>query len=120
MALRRGGGGTDDEVGRDDGFAVGGPFAFEVSDGRRNGTLGESEGVLPDGGEIDMGEAGEAGVIEANDGDFVGDGDAGAQEGVKDAGGAVVVEGKDGGGTRSAVEERTGGCGPVVLGEPAR
>jgi hypothetical protein len=69
---------------------------------------------------LDVGEAGEVTVVEADDRDLVGHRDTGAQEGVEDADGAVVVEGEDGGGAGSLGEECSCGCRAVVLGQPAR
>ena len=51
--------------------------------------------VLADGGEVDVGQPGEMAVVEADDGDLPGHRDAGAEEHVEDAGGALVVEGHD-------------------------
>src|SRR6476469_9024478 len=98
MSGRYGCGAADDEVGSDDALPAGRRFAFQTCDGPAEGQFREAGDVLADGGEVDMGQAGQAAVVESDDGDLLRDGYAGAEEGVQDAGGAAVVEGEHGGG----------------------
>jgi hypothetical protein len=116
-----GGGAANDQAGWDDQLPVGHGRPVEAVDRAGDGQGGHLLGVLGDGGEVDVGEAGQAAVVVADHADVVGHGEAGAVQHVEDAGGAAVVEHGHGGRSpaRGRVQEGAGGGGAVVLGGPA-
>lgn len=93
--------------------------ALQACDGPADGEAGEACDVLSDGGEVDVGQAGEMAVVEPDDGDVAGDRDAGAEEEVEYAGRAAVVEGQYGGGARAGGRQGSGGLGAFLLSETA-
>src|SRR5215211_1005641 len=116
-----GGGAANDQAGWDDQLSVVDGRPVEPVDRAADGQGGHPLGVLGDGGEVDVGEAGQAAVVVADHADVAGHGEAGAVQHVEGAGGAAVVEHRDGGGSLPGgdVEEGAGGGGAVVFGEPA-
>jgi Xylose isomerase-like TIM barrel len=102
-----------------DRFPAGGRLSFQPGQGPDHGQVGETRDVLADGGEVDVGQAGQMAVVEADDRDLAGDVDAGAEEDVEDAEGAAVVEGDDRGGPGTRGDYGTGGRGAVLFGQAA-
>ncbi|KMS68807.1 hypothetical protein ACM01_37540 [Streptomyces viridochromogenes] len=88
---------------------------LQACDGPADGEPGEACDVLSDGGEVDVGQAGQMAVVEPDDGDVAGDRDAGAEEEVEYAGRAAVVEGQYGGGARAGGRQGSGGLGATHL-----
>ena len=80
--------------------------SLQSGHGPLDGEPGHQRCVLPHGGEVDVGEPREMGVVEADDGHLGRDLDVGAVEGVQDAGGAAVVEREDGRRQRFRGEQR--------------
>jgi NADH dehydrogenase len=107
------------EVGRDDQLALGDGRPFDAVDGPRDGERADPLGVLRDGGQVDVGQPGEAAVVVADDADVARHDHAGAVQDVEHARGAAAVEDGDGGRPRVGGEERACGRGAVVLREPA-
>ncbi len=93
-----------------------GVATVQARDGPVHGEMGEAGDALPDGGEVDMGQAGQMAVVEADDGDGAGDGNAAAEEDNEDTGRAAVVEGEDRSGARVGSGENLGGLGALCLG----
>ena len=83
------GGPADDQVRGDDGLRAGRVLSVQASQGANDGQVSQAGDVLADAGEVDVSQAGEVAVVEADHGDLAGDGDAGAEEHIQDAGGAI-------------------------------
>ena len=75
----RGGRSPDDKSGGDDLFPGGDLRTLQACDCPADGEPSEACDVLSDGGEVDMGQAGQMAVVEPDDGDVAGDRDAGAE-----------------------------------------
>jgi hypothetical protein len=88
-------------------------------DDRLDGQLGHLGQVLSDGGEVDAGESAEPGVVVADDGQVLGDVDAGPDDGVEDADGTGVV-GRDDRGRQWPGQQLLRGIRALVLGVAAR
>ena len=91
----RSGGPADDQVRGDDGLRAGRVLSVQASQGANDGQVSQAGDVLADAGEVDVSQPGEVAVVEADHGDLAGDGDAGAEEHIQNASGALVVEGQD-------------------------
>ncbi len=112
---------ADDKARRNHALSLRYGFPVQAGDGAADREFREARHVLGDGREVDVGEPGQARVVEADHGDLTGDGHTGAQEGVEDAGGAAVVEGKyrTGPGSWGIREQGAGAARAVLLGGPA-
>src|ERR1700729_2533703 len=114
-----GGGPADDQVRGDDGLPAGPVRAVQAGQGADDGQVGQAGDVLADAGEVDVGQPGQVTVVEADHGDLARDGDASAEEHVQHAGGALVVEGQNGGRPGLGGQQGAGGRGAVLLAQAA-
>jgi hypothetical protein len=107
---------TDNEGRLHDDVPGGGSSLVQPLGGGFDGELGHLGCVLPDHGEVDEGEPGDAAVVVADHRDVVWDVQAGAAEGGDDAVGATVVGGEDRAGWLVGLQQRPGCLGAGLLG----
>ena len=83
----------------------------EALDDGLDGMFGHLCGVLPDGGEIDEGQAGDFAIVVTHDRYVAGNVEVGTGQGIEDAMGAPVIRREDGGGQLCVIKEAA--AGPV-------
>lgn len=80
--------------------------------------FGHAGNVLGHGREVDVGQAGQTAVVEADHRDLAGDRDTRAEEGVERAGGARVVEGQEGAGPGVVARRAVAAAAPSSAASP--